>query len=151
MATNVSIRNKKASFLYEFIDTLVAGVVLTGTEIKSIRNSKANINDAYCLFIDNELWVRGMHISAYEQGGHYNHEPKQDRKLLLKIKELNKLEGKLKDRGLTIIPIKLFLTGKGWAKIEIALAKGKKIHDKREDLKTKDSKREMDRIKVGKY
>lgn len=151
MSSSVSIKNKKASFLYEFIEKWVAGLVLTGTEIKSIRNNKANINDAFCLLINHELWVRGMHISPYEQGGHFNHEPKRDRKLLLNQKELNKLEGKLKDKGLTIVPLKLFVNGKGWAKMEIALAKGKKLHDKREDLKEKDAKREMDRVKSVKY
>jgi SsrA-binding protein len=144
-AKTVNLQNRRASFEYQFLDTFTAGIALTGTEIKSIRESKANLTDAYCLFLGNELFVRQMHISVFEQGTHYNHDPLRDRKLLLTKKELRKLESKLKDQGLTIIPTRLFINEKGLAKIVIALAKGKKLHDKREDTKEKDIKREMSR------
>lgn len=147
MSDSISIKNKKASYLYEFVDKLIAGIQLFGTEIKSIRNSKASINEAYCVFVNGELIVRSMHISPYEMAGHYNHEAKRDRKLLLNRKELDKWESKLKTQGLTIIPTKLFINKNGMAKLEVALSKGKKLHDKREDLKTKDAKREVDRLK----
>jgi SsrA-binding protein len=143
--TKVSIRNKRASFEYEFIDVHTAGIQLTGTEIKSIRDSKANITDAFCIFVNNELFVRNMYISIYKEGSYNNHEPKRDRKLLMNKSELRKLSIKLKDKGLTIIPLKLFLNPKGLAKLEIALAKGKKTYDKRESLKEKDAKRQIDR------
>lgn len=146
-SNNISIRNKKASFEFSFIDTYVAGIVLTGTEIKSIRQSKVNFQDAYCIFNDEELFVKNMHISKYDEGTHYNHEPLRDRKLLLQKKELRKLLDKSEEKGLTIIPIKLFLNDRGLAKLEIALAKGKKLYDKREDIKEKDIKREMAREK----
>ena len=142
---NIHIKNKKASFEYSFIEKYVAGLQLTGTEIKSIREGKANLNDAFCTFINEELWVKNMHISEYTSGTHYNHEPKRDRKLLLKKNELYRLSEKLKDQGLTIIPFSLFISEKGWAKLEIALAKGKKIYDKREDIKRKDTERELKR------
>jgi SsrA-binding protein len=141
----VSIKNKRASFEYEFLDVLTAGLQLTGTEIKSIRDSKANLSDAYCTFINDELVVRNMHVSEYKEGSYNNHEPKRDRKLLLNRTELRKLQNKLKDKGLTIIPTKLFINDKGLAKLEIVLAKGKKTYDKRESLKEKDAKRQMDR------
>jgi SsrA-binding protein len=146
-SNNINIKNKKASFEYQFIDTFVAGIVLQGTEIKSIREGKANLQESYCAFKDNELWVLNMHISPYDMGTHYNHEPKRERKLLLGKRELKKLDSKSKEKGLTIIPFRLFVTQRGLAKVEIALAKGKKVHDKREDIKQKDIKREMDRIK----
>jgi SsrA-binding protein len=142
---NISIKNKKASFEYEFLDVYTAGIQLTGTEIKSIRDSKANISDAYCTFVNGELYVRNMHISEYKEGSYNNHEPKRDRKLLLNKTELKKLSGKLKDKGLTVIPLKMFINQKGLAKLEIALAKGKKLYDKRESLKEKDAKRQIDR------
>lgn len=147
----ISIRNKKASFNYELLDKLVAGIVLTGTEIKSIRNGKANLNESFCAIVADELFIKGMHISPYEYGTHVNHESKADRKLLLNRKELDKWASKTKEKGLTIVPTKLFINGKGLAKVEIALAKGKKTHDKRETLKQKDAKREVSRIKAGKY
>ncbi len=146
MASDLNIRNKKASFQYEFIEKLIAGVQLYGTEIKSIRQGKASLVDGYCIFIEGELFIK-MHITEYSHGGHYNHEPNRERKLLLKASELNRLEKKVKNTGLTIVPIRLFLTDKGWVKIEIALARGKKMGDKREDLKQKDAKREMDTMK----
>lgn len=143
---NINIKNRKASFEYELLDKLVAGMQLVGTEIKSIRNGKVNINDAYCQFHGGELYAKNIHIAEYEMGTINNHIAKRDRKLLLNKKELQKLERKLKESGLTIIPTRLFLNNRGLAKLEIALARGKKIYDKRETLKQKDSKREMDRM-----
>lgn len=141
----VNIKNKRASFEYEFLETYVAGMQLFGTEIKAIRDGKANITDGFCVFIHNELYVRNIQISEYKFGNYYNHQPKRDRKLLLNKQELKKLQTKLKDKGLTVIPLRLFTNDKGLAKLEITLAKGKKLYDKREDLKKKDSQREMDR------
>lgn len=148
---NISIRNKKASFNYELIERIVAGIVLTGTEIKSIRNGNANLNEAFCIIYQDELYVRGLHISPYEFGTHVNHLAKTDRKLLIKRKELDKWETKMKEKGCAIIPVKLFINDRGLAKVEIALGKGKKTHDKREALKQADDKREMSRVKAGKY
>jgi SsrA-binding protein len=142
---DVNIKNRKASFEYSFIDKYEAGIQLTGTEIKSIRVGEANIADAFCTFFNGELFVRNMSISAYKDGTYNNHESKRDRKLLLNKKEIKKLLGKMKDKGLTIVPLRLFIADSGYAKLEIALAKGKKSYDKREDLKSKDAKREMDR------
>jgi SsrA-binding protein len=142
---HISILNKKASYEFSFLDKYVAGLQLTGTEIKSIRLGKANITDGFCVFQNGELIARNIQINEYEKGTHYNHAPKRDRKLLLNKHELRKLEGKLKDQGLTIIPTKLFINEKGWAKLEIALAKGKKLFDKREDIKKKDVQREIAR------
>jgi SsrA-binding protein len=147
----INIRNKKATFNYELLDKVVAGIVLKGTEIKSIRNGKANLNEAFCIVINEELFIKGMHISPYEFGTHENHEAKADRKLLLKKKEITKWDSKTKEKGLAIVPLRLFLTDRGLAKVEIALAKGKKTHDKRESLKQKDSNREIARIKSGKF
>ncbi len=144
---SVEIKNKKASFLYEFIEKFTTGIELTGTEIKAIREGKANLVDAYCSFANHELWISGMHISEYSMGTYNNHDPKRERKLLMTRKELNKLEKKIQDKGLTIIATKLFINEKGWAKLVIALARGKKHFDKREDIKQKDSKRELDRLK----
>ena len=141
----VSIKNKRARFEYHLLDTFTAGIQLVGTEIKSIRNSKASILEAFCVFERGEVWIRNMTITEYENGSFYNHKPKSDRKLLLNRKEIDKIEKFLKVKGNTIIPLKLFLSEKGWAKINIALAQGKKLHDKRNDLKEKDDKREMDR------
>lgn len=145
MQNNVNIKNKRASFDYEFLEEYTAGMILTGTEIKSVRASKASLVDAYCYFHRNELWVKGIHISEYKLGTYYNHIEKRDRKLLLNRKELDKLERKSKESGLTIVPVRMFLTDKGWAKLHIALAKGKKEFDKRESLKLKDAKKDMDR------
>ncbi len=146
MSTNtINIKNKRASFEYNFLDKYTAGMQLTGTEIKSIREGKANINDAYCTFIKEELWIRNMHITEYSKGSHYNHEPNRDRKLLLNADELKKLSAKLKNQGLTIIPLHLFINEKGYAKLEIALAQGKKLYDKREDIKHRDLQRETAR------
>ncbi len=145
MDNRINIQNKKARFEYHLLDKFVAGIVLSGTEIKSIRNGKASILEAYCVFSDGEVWIRNMHITAYENGSFYNHSPRADRKLLLNRKEINKIEKFLKDKGNTIVPLKMFISEKGWAKLEIACAKGKKLHDKRQDLKEKDDKRDMDR------
>lgn len=149
MEKHIDIKNKKAFFEFEFLDKFVAGMVLTGTEIKSIREGKVNMSDAWCYFNKSELWVKNLNISAYDKGTHYNHEPLRPRKLLLKKKELNKLEAKIKEKGLTIIPFHLFISEKGFAKIEVALAKGKKVHDKRDSIKDRDAKREINR--AGKY
>ena len=145
IAKTVNIKNKKASFEYAFLDTYVAGMVLKGTEIKSIRMGKVQMNDAYCLFDRGELYVTHLHISEYERGTVYNHEPTRLRKLLLKKRELSKLDAKLKDKGLTVIPVRLFVSDRGFAKLEIALAKGKKLYDKREGIKERDVQRELDR------
>lgn len=139
-------KNKKASFEYEFIDVYVAGLKLLGSEVKSIREGKVNIKQAHCYFKDGELYVKGMHIAEYKQSGkHQNHDPLRDRKLLLSKKELNKLLGGVTTKGNTIIPIALLLPKSGWLKLEIALAKGKKLHDKRHDIKKKDLERDLQR------
>ena len=145
MGNDVNIRNRRASFDYEFLEEYNAGIVLTGTEIKSIRAGKASLVDSYCYFHRGELWVKGMNISEYKLGTYYNHEEKRERKLLLTRKELRKLERNVKETGLTIVPTKMFLTEKGWVKLRIALARGKKEYDKRESLKLKDAKKDMDR------
>ena len=146
MSSNINIKNRKASFEYQFIATFVAGISLVGTEIKSIRNNQANISDAYCVFMDEELYVKNLHIAEYQNGGYANHEPKRDRKLLLNKQELHKILGKVKEKGNAVIPIRLFINESGKAKLEIALARGKKIYDKRESIKENDQKRDMDRI-----
>lgn len=143
---NINIKNRRASFEYALLDKYTAGIQLTGTEIKSIRAGKASLEDAFCLFLNSELWVRNMHIAEYKLGTHFNHEPKRDRKLLLNKKELRKLQEKVKVKGLTIITTQLFINEKGLAKLNIALAKGKNLYDKRESIKEKDSKREIDRV-----
>ena len=143
---NINIKNRKVTFEYELIERFVAGMKLVGTEIKSIRNGKANLSDSYCQFYNGELFVKSLHISEYEMGTHYNHEAKRDRKLLLNRKELQKLEKKVKESGFTIVPIRLFVNDRGLAKLEIALARGKKVYDKRETLKQKDAQRDMDRM-----
>ncbi len=145
MANKINIKNKKASFEYFLLERFIAGIVLTGTEIKSIRRGKVSIAEAYCVFVKDELFIRNMHIAEYEYGTYNNHEPKRDRKLLLTRKELKKLKAKLDEKGLTLIPTFMFINDKGLAKIEIALAKGKKLFDKRDTLKQKDFKREIER------
>jgi len=141
----VNIENRRAKFDYQFIEKLVAGMILTGTEIKSIREGKAALVDSYCYFRNNELFIKNMNISEYSEGTHYNHEPNRERKLLLNKLELNKLQKKMKDQGLTIIPVRLFISDSGYAKLEIALAKGKKEFDKRESIKKRDIERETSR------
>ncbi len=144
---NIVIKNKKASHEYEFIEKFIAGVALKGTEIKSIREGKATIGDSYCQFTAGELFVIGMHVSEYWWGNLNNHEPLRVRKLLLNKRELKKMERKVKETGLTIVPLKMFINERGLAKMEIALVRGKKEYDKRETLKKKDAAREMDRMK----
>lgn len=141
----VNIQNKRARFEYTLLNKYVAGLQLSGTEIKSIRNSKANLSDSFCSFKEDELFIVGMHIDEYEFGNYANHQPKRDRKLLLNRQELDKIRKKLKDVGLTIIPLRLFINEKGWAKLEIAVAKGKKLHDKRNTIKDRDIQRDIDR------
>tara|TARA_A100001011_G_scaffold229975_1_gene238087 strand:+ start:192 stop:653 length:462 start_codon:yes stop_codon:yes gene_type:complete len=144
----INIQNKKARFEYEILDQFTAGIVLTGTEIKSIRESKASIAESFCEFNEkNELFAVNMYIEQYAFGTRFNHRPKESRKLLLNKKELNKLLKQVKNSGLTIVPLKLFINEKGFAKMLIALARGKKLHDKREILKERDSKRDLDRVK----
>jgi SsrA-binding protein len=145
MGSDINIRNKKASYEYHILETFTAGIKLLGTEIKSIREGKANISDSFCTFINEELYVRNLHISEYSHGSFYNHEAKRDRKLLLTKKELKKLVVKGEDKGLTIIPLKIFISDRGFAKMNIALAQGKKAFDKRDSIKERDVKREMDK------
>lgn len=147
MDNKINIKNKKASFEYEFVDKYTAGIKLSGTEIKAIREGKANITDGYCVFENHELWVKGLHISEYTYGTYSNHDPRADRKLLLNRKELNKLEKRVNEKGLTIIATRLFVTERGLAKLDIALARGKKQYDKREDIKKKDVQRDLDRVR----
>ena len=145
----VNIKNKRAEHEYFLMDTLTAGIVLTGTEIKSIRNGKAGLADAYCQFKGDELFVVGMHIAEYDKGTYNNHDPKRDRKLLLTSRELRKLKNKVQEKGFTIIPILLYINEKGLAKLDIALARGKHYYDKRESLKNKDSKRDVEKQLKG--
>ncbi len=141
----MEIKNKKASFEYYLLESFTAGIVLTGTEIKSIRTGKASLKESYCSFHNDELFVRNMNIAPYDYGTYNNHEPKRERKLLLQARELRKLKTKLDEKGLTLIPTRLFINEKGLAKLEVSLAKGKKLFDKRDTLKKKDQQREMDR------
>lgn len=143
--TNIQIRNKRATFDYEIMERFVAGIQLFGTEIKSIRDGKASLSDTFCTFINNELWVRNMHIASYIFGSYNNHEVRRDRKLLLNKRELQKLVRGTKETGFTIVPTKLFINNKGLAKLEIGIARGKKNYDKRNSLKEKEDKRNMDR------
>jgi SsrA-binding protein len=142
----INIKNKKAWHDYEMIERFTAGMQLTGTEIKSVRAGKASLVDSYCYFKEGELYVKGMHIAEYDFGNIYNHDPKRDRKLLLNRRELRKLAKNVKEKGLTIMALRIFIAENGYAKLEIALAKGKKEYDKRENLKQKDSKRELERM-----
>lgn len=144
----INIKNKRARFEYELIDEYTAGIILTGTEIKSIRNSKASIAESFCEFNHKgELFTVNMHIEEYAFGTRFNHKPKAQRKLLLNKKELNKLYKEVKNGGLTIVPLRLFINDKGFAKIRIALARGKKLYDKRETIKDRENKRDLDRVK----
>ena len=141
----ISIKNRRASFDYSLIEKYTAGIVLLGTEIKAIREGKASLVDSFCYFRNNELYVRNLNISIYTEGNLYNHEPTRERKLLLNKQEITKLQKKLLDRGLTLIPTLLFTSDSGYAKLEIALAKGKKLFDKRDDMKAKDIDRDLKR------
>ena len=145
--SNVNIKNKRATFDYIISDTYTAGIVLTGTEIKSIRESRASLVDTYCTFINNELWVKNMHVADYFYGSYNNHSTRRDRKLLLERKELRKLQQVAKVPGFTIVPVRLFINEKGLAKLVIGVARGKREYDKRESLKERDDKREIDRIR----
>ena len=145
LSNTINIENRKAKFDYQFLDTLVAGMVLRGTEIKSIREGKAGLSDSYCYFKNDELFVRNLHIAEYTDASFYQHAALRERKLLLSRQELNKLLKKVKDQGLTVIPTRLFINDKGFAKMEIALAKGKKLYDKRDTIKKRDVEREMNR------
>ncbi len=145
---NINIRNKKARFDYEIVDKYIAGIQLVGTEIKAIREGKAGLSDSFCEFNDRgELFVVNMYIDEYSHGTHYNHLPKRERKLLLHKQELRKLRREVERNGMTIVPLRLFITEKGWAKMEIALARGRKKYDKRQVLKERDIKRELDRVR----
>lgn len=144
---DIEIVNRKADFDYQFIETLEAGIMLTGTEIKSIRKGNANLRDAYCFFRAGELYVKSLFIAEYNFGNQFNHEPRRTRKLLLRRHQLRKLEKHIKEKGYTIVPIRLYVNDRGFAKVEIALAQGKKSYDKRQSIKEKDVKRDMARMK----
>jgi SsrA-binding protein len=145
MAQQLNIQNRKARFEFELLDTYVAGIQLTGSEIKSIRAGKASISEAYCFFRKEELFLKNAHIEEYKQGGYSNHDPKRDRKLLLRAGELVKLKKQMETQGLTIVPLRVFIADTGYAKLELALARGKKLHDKRDSIKDKDVQRDIDR------
>lgn len=145
MPENVVIKNRSATFEYAIEDRLKAGIVLTGSEIKSIRNGKVSFNDSHCIFDNGELWIKSLHIAEYVNAGYAGHAPVHDRKLLLTKKELNKWQNKVKEKGFTIVPLSVFINDKGFAKVEIGLGKGKKLHDKRETIKSRDVEREMKR------
>lgn len=149
LSSDIHVKNKKAYFEYHILEKYVAGIALLGTEIKSIREGKVNINDSFCTFLNQGLYIRNMHISEYSHGSFYNHEAKRDRQLLLKKKELKKLKMKLDEKGLTIIPLRMFISQRGFAKLEIALAQGKKDFDKRDSIKERESNRELARIMKG--
>lgn len=147
-SNDINIKNRQASFEYELLDKYVAGMVLRGTEIKSIREGKVSLQEGYCYLNDGELFVKGITITPYAQGTHYNHEAGRERKLLLKKTELKKLEGKVEEKGLTLVPTRLFINDRGLAKLEIAVGRGKKLHDKRDSIKDREAKRELQRIKL---
>jgi len=147
-SNDINIKNRQASFEYELLDKYIAGMVLRGTEIKSIREGKVNLQDGYCYLNNGELFVKGISITPYAQGTHYNHEAGRERKLLLKKAELKKLEGKVEEKGLTLVPTRLFINDRGLAKLEIAVGRGKKLHDKRDSIKEREAKRELNRIKL---
>ena len=144
----INIRNKRAGFEFELLGKYIAGIVLKGTEIKSIREGKVNLQDGYCYFNNGELFIKGVSISPYAQGTHYNHEASRERKLLLRRAELKKLVGKVEEKGLTLVPTRIFINDRGFAKLEFAIARGKKLHDKRNTIKERDIKRELSRIKI---
>ena len=144
---SVEIKNKRAKFDYEWLDTYTAGLQLVGTEVKSIRMGKASIAEAYCYMTGSELFIKGMNVTEWSHGNIFNHDPIRERKLLLSKRELDKIEKALKDQGVTVVPTKLFISEKGWIKLNIAVAKGKKNYDKRQSLKEKDAKRDLARLK----
>jgi SsrA-binding protein len=145
MSDNVYIKNRPATFEYAIEDKLKAGIVLTGSEIKSVRNGKVSFNDSYCFFSDGELWIKSLHIAEYINAGYAGHPPVRDRKLLLTKKELAKWQAKVNEKGFTIVPLSMFINENGYAKMELGLGKGKKLHDKRESIKSRDVEREMKR------
>jgi len=147
MKDDIYIKNRKAKFEYELLEDLVAGIVLRGTEIKSIREGQASINEAFCEFINGELYVVNMNIAEYKYGTYANHEPKRQRKLLIKANDMKKWQKRVNEKGLTIVPTALFINEKGLAKLKISLAQGKKLFDKRDSIKEKDTKRQIDRLK----
>lgn len=147
----VNIANKKARFEYQLHEEFTAGIQLTGPEIKSIRAGKASIKEAYCLIVNDEMLIRNMDVSAFQPASYNNLDPKRDRKLLLNRSELSKIDKKLKAKGFTVVPLKIFISKSGYAKIDIALASGKKLHDKREGMKDRDAKREIDRAKKSDF
>lgn len=142
----IEIKNRQAFFHYNIDDTYIAGIVLMGTEVKSMRDGKVSFNDSYCIFYGNELWIRGMYIAEYSLGTSNNHIAVHDRKLLLHKKELKKIQAKTKEKGLSIIPLKIFFTDKNLAKLEIGIGRGKKVHDKRDSIKKRDTERELKRF-----
>ncbi|MDD2560409.1 MAG: SsrA-binding protein SmpB [Bacteroidales bacterium] len=146
LSRDISIKNKRATFNFELLDRFTAGMVLTGTEIKSVRLGKVNLSDSYGLMIKDELCIKNLQISEYDNGTYNNHNPGRDRKLLLTKRELRKIDRLTRETGFTIVPVKLFINEKGWAKMEIAVAKGKKAYDKRESIREKDDRRQMDRF-----
>lgn len=147
MKKEINIVNRKAAHEYFFTESFEAGVTLVGTEVKSIRIGNANLSDAYCLFLKGELWIKNLHISEYKYGAHNNHEPKRDRKLLLNKRELNKINRRVTEKGLAVVPYRVYLSERGFIKIEIKLAQGKKSYDKRATIKDRENKRELDRVK----
>lgn len=147
-SNNIQIKNRKAGYEYEFVEKVEAGIMLKGTEIKSLREGKASIQESYCFFRDKELFIKGMNISPYTQASFESHDMTRDRKLLLKKRELEKFKSKMEEKGLTIVPLRIYINSRGLAKLEIALAKGKKIYDKRDSIKKKDQKRELERMKI---
>lgn len=146
MPDNVFIKNRPATFEYAIEDRLTAGIMLTGSEIKSVRNGKVSFNDSYCFFQKGEIWIKNLHIAEYVNAGYAGHDPVRDRKLLLNKKEITKWANKVKEKGLTIVPLNVFINEAGLAKVEIGLGKGKKLHDKRESIKSRDADREMKRF-----
>ena len=147
-SNSINVKNRQAAYNYELLDKYIAGMVLKGTEIKSIKEGKVNLQDGYCYVDRGELFVKGINITPYAQGTHYNHEPARERKLLIKRSEIRKLESRMAEKGLTLIPTRLFINDRGYAKLEIALARGKKQFDKRQTIKEKDIRRELNRIKL---
>lgn len=151
MSTPKSILNRKAKFEYSFIDSYEAGIILAGPEVKSLREGNANLTDAYCYFRKGELFIKGLYIAEYKMAHHFLPDPRQERKLLLNRRELKKLERKAKEKGFTIIPYKVYFNDRGIVKVEIVLAQGKKIHDKRQTIKDKDTRRDLERINKARY
>lgn len=147
-SNNIQIRNRKASFEFEFLDKYEAGIVLMGTEIKSLREGKASISEAYCFIQNGELFIKGMSISPYENSSFQNHEITRLRKLLLKKREIDKIETKIEEKGLTVVPVRIFINQRGFAKLEVAVARGKKLYDKRDSIKQKDQDRELKRMTI---